>query len=183
MEGQKSRGSLRAAPALDLGLDPAARGAAAASGGGGCSGALGGVRWVCVCAAATQAPRESARPGGALWCGSSAPKLSGQARTLARGHPSSRSASRAPRNLGQIGRLSPFLLLPRLPGKRGSRGWVAGMHHWPSTSWETPGSASRCLRCAVGGRQRPRCPGRGLGADDRAPPTPRPDPPSALSAA
>lgn len=64
MKGEKSRGSLRAAPALDLALDPAARGAAAASGGGGCSGALGGARWVCVCAAAVLALRE--RPGGAL---------------------------------------------------------------------------------------------------------------------
>lgn len=41
-EGKKSSGALRAEPALDLALDPAARGAAAAGGGGGCSVALGG---------------------------------------------------------------------------------------------------------------------------------------------
>lgn len=151
---------------------------------------LGGIRWssvgVCLCSSDSGSARVGQARRGAL--GAGPPPRSSPAR---RAHSPAATLPRAP---------PPALHAPsvrsaaaaslRFSSSRGSQtnaapggGWLAGMHHWPGTSWETPGSASRRLSCAVGGRQRPRCPGRGLGADDRAPPTPRPDPPSAVAAA
>lgn len=142
------------------------------AGAAGARGALGGARWVCVCAAATLAPRE--KPGGALRARVSRPvALRPGAHTRPR--PPS-LALRLPRSAHPQAERPPaplFVSPPpaaprqsRLPGVGGGDAPLAG-HLLGDARLGLPAPE-------LGGRQRPRCPGCGPGADGRAPPTPRP---------
>lgn len=142
-----------------------------------------GTRWVCVCAAATLAARE--RPGGALGArvlhlvafrpgAHTRPRPPSLPLLPRSAHP---QAERPPPPLSLCVSSSRSSREIATPGV-GNRAALLARHRE-----EKPGSASRRQSCALRRRQRPRCPGRGQGADVRAPPTPLRDPPWAPAAA